>query len=243
MSASVSPVVSTGNDGVLREILTSLRRLAGTGHRVLLCFDDAHLLSEESLLHVVLPLLESRRIRRQGATRHYACRAASAVGETSQTAPDQRTHRRDHGTDRLYDQRNIRLRPQQPVTVRWTIRYVFLRRHCSDCLKLRQATRVESIDSAIWHCSWVTPNSLARLPPARLTPCPQNLCPPLRSRHSGLHETGHPGADDAAQNNWQPGCEIGTHASYGTQSKASLGDHIQHSKDTCTDNHICDQTV
>ena len=57
MSAAVSPIVSNGNDGVLREILTSLRRLAGTGHRVLLCFDDAHLLSEESLLHVVLPLL------------------------------------------------------------------------------------------------------------------------------------------------------------------------------------------
>jgi type II secretory pathway predicted ATPase ExeA len=57
MTASVSPVVFTGNDGVLREILTSLRRLAATGHRVLLCFDDAHLLSEESLLHVVLPLL------------------------------------------------------------------------------------------------------------------------------------------------------------------------------------------
>ena len=55
--ASVSPVISPGNDGVLREILTSLRRLAVTGHRTLLCFDDAHLLSEEALLHVVQPLL------------------------------------------------------------------------------------------------------------------------------------------------------------------------------------------
>ncbi len=55
--AAVSPVLSTGNDGVLCEILTSLRRLASTGHRTLLCFDDAHLLSEEALLHVVQPLL------------------------------------------------------------------------------------------------------------------------------------------------------------------------------------------
>jgi len=56
-SASVSPVNSIGNDGVLREILTSLRRLSNNGQRTLLCFDDAHHLSEESLLHVVQPLL------------------------------------------------------------------------------------------------------------------------------------------------------------------------------------------
>ena len=55
--ASVSPVISPGNDIVLREILTSLRRLANNGHRTLLCFDDAHLLSEEAMLHVVQPLL------------------------------------------------------------------------------------------------------------------------------------------------------------------------------------------
>ena len=55
--ASVSPVISAGDDGVLREILSSLKRLASSGHRTLLCFDDAHLLSEESLLHVVQPLL------------------------------------------------------------------------------------------------------------------------------------------------------------------------------------------
>ena len=55
--ASVSPVSATGNEGVLREILTSLRRLSNNGHRTLLCFDDAHLLSEEAMLHVVQPLL------------------------------------------------------------------------------------------------------------------------------------------------------------------------------------------
>ncbi|HQZ69504.1 MAG TPA: AAA family ATPase, partial [Planctomycetaceae bacterium] len=55
--AAVSPVISTGNDGVLREILYALRRLANAGRRTLLCFDDAHLLSEDSLLHVVQPLL------------------------------------------------------------------------------------------------------------------------------------------------------------------------------------------
>ncbi len=57
MFACVSPVNSAGSDGVLREILTSLRRLASTGRRTLLCFDDAHLLSEEALLQVVQPLL------------------------------------------------------------------------------------------------------------------------------------------------------------------------------------------
>ena len=55
--AAMSPVISAGNDGVLREILNSLRRLANTGRRTLLCFDDAHLLSEDALLHVVQPLL------------------------------------------------------------------------------------------------------------------------------------------------------------------------------------------
>jgi type II secretory pathway predicted ATPase ExeA len=55
--AAISPVLSTGNDGVLREIVNSLRRLASTGHRPLICFDDAHLLSEESLQQVVQPLL------------------------------------------------------------------------------------------------------------------------------------------------------------------------------------------
>ena len=55
--AAISPVLSTGNDGVLREIVNSLRRLASTGHRPLICFDDAHLLSEESLEQVVQPLL------------------------------------------------------------------------------------------------------------------------------------------------------------------------------------------
>lgn len=57
MFASVSPVISSGNDGVLREILTSLRRLSNNGQRTLLCFDDAHLLSEDAMLHVVQPLL------------------------------------------------------------------------------------------------------------------------------------------------------------------------------------------
>lgn len=57
MCASVSPGSSTGNDGVLRDIVTSLRRLASAGHRTLLCFDDAHMLSEEALLQVVQPLL------------------------------------------------------------------------------------------------------------------------------------------------------------------------------------------
>lgn len=57
LAARVSPIVSVGNDGVLREILTSLRRLASIGHRTLLCFDDAHLLSEDALLQVVQPLL------------------------------------------------------------------------------------------------------------------------------------------------------------------------------------------
>ena len=57
ISAAVSPVISRGNDGVLREILTSLRRLSDNGQRTLLCFDDAHLLSEDAMLHVVQPLL------------------------------------------------------------------------------------------------------------------------------------------------------------------------------------------
>ena len=55
--ANVSPINSGGNDGVLREIVTSLRRLTSTGHRTLLCFDDAHMLSEDALLQVVQPLL------------------------------------------------------------------------------------------------------------------------------------------------------------------------------------------
>lgn len=57
MFAAVSPVLTTGNDGVLREIVSSLRRLTSNGHRPLLCFDDAHLLSEEALEQVVQPLL------------------------------------------------------------------------------------------------------------------------------------------------------------------------------------------
>ena len=57
MYAAISPIISVGNDGVLREIVNSLRRLASTNHRPLLCFDDAHLLSEESLQQVVQPLL------------------------------------------------------------------------------------------------------------------------------------------------------------------------------------------
>lgn len=55
--ASISPILAGSHDAVLRDILNSLRRLSHSGRRTVLCFDDAHLLSEDAMLHVVQPLL------------------------------------------------------------------------------------------------------------------------------------------------------------------------------------------
>jgi type II secretory pathway predicted ATPase ExeA len=55
---SVSGVVTgSGTDGAFRDIQDSLRRYTAKGQKPLLCFDDAHLLSEDALQFVVQPLL------------------------------------------------------------------------------------------------------------------------------------------------------------------------------------------
>lgn len=47
----------TGSDAVLREIHQSLRKYTALGCQPLICFDDAHLLSDDALQEVVQPLL------------------------------------------------------------------------------------------------------------------------------------------------------------------------------------------
>ena len=48
---------SSGSEAVLREIHQSLRKYSALGRQPLICFDDAHLLSEDALQEVVQPLL------------------------------------------------------------------------------------------------------------------------------------------------------------------------------------------
>lgn len=50
-------VTATGTEGVFRQIQNSLRKHALDGKKPLLCFDDAHLLSEDALQFVIQPLL------------------------------------------------------------------------------------------------------------------------------------------------------------------------------------------
>lgn len=129
----MSPVSSIGNDGVLCEILTSLRRLSNKGHRTLLCFDDAHLLSEEALLHVVQPLLNL------AESEEHAMLAMLLVGQPVLSAKIRKLHQISEriavttAAHWFHRDRNGGLRSQQSAPVRWS---------CGDLLWGRSAAIV-----------------------------------------------------------------------------------------------------